>query len=335
MQRRCHHGTVIGIEAAQGLGQVITCHGDGACFWYAASHGGQPPSAWQPQQAAALKDRVLSLLRLHPEIVAAWLGASPEVAASITEDWKQWDSWADGRALALVSLLQNVTILIVNMTEQVLELYSPAETVDQVGETWALRFHKDHYDYINIDDIACLRAILFLLLLYHCTPDRDLTMAPLRGGASVAAPDSVHPASHLKAGSSSIAYNHVIDACDTGAICCRSLNVSGLRHHTDELMIHCMRDCMNLGLQETAVSRQAQRSLDSLFKQEGLAVVWGAPSPLTKTSSGAWRTDRKMPGVAFVHSSDLPLFPVQMRTPRARVWAEPRTGKTSDGCAPL
>ena len=318
MQRRCHHGRVVGVEAAQSLGQLIPCLGDGACFWYAASHGGQQPSTWHPQQAAELKERVLNLLRQHPAVIASWLGSGPDLAASILEDWQSWDSWADGRALAITSLLQDVTLLIVNQKEQALELYTPAQSVDLIGETWALSFNKDHYDYICIEDIACLHAILdsFTLAPLHTRAGHD--HSSLRGGAWIAEPATTHSARLLKAGHTSIVHKHVTEACDRGAICCRSFNVGGLRHHTDELVTHCIRDRVILGIQETGVARQAQRSLDSTFRREGLAVNWGTPSPISKNACGAWRTDRRVPGVAFVHSSDLPLYAVQMRTEKAR-----------------
>ena len=260
-ERRCHHGTQPGIAEAQLLGQVCPTPGDGACFWHAAARD------WSSQHAKALKQRVFSLLGTQPETVAAWLGANPQEATAIAHDWASWDSWADARALTIVSLLCDVSILVVNCKDNLTELYTPAANVSGIGETWVLNFNQDHFSNVLVEDIPRLHAILesFALTPVH---QRDAPSQHLKGGAiSASQPPEMKVPYHdmYPQHESSLS-----ESCACAAIRCQTLNVGGMRAHLHDIVEQCHQPLSLLALQETNVTDRFNVALIALSALTGL-----------------------------------------------------------------
>ena len=101
---------------------------------------------------------------------------------------------------------------------------------------------------------------------------------------------------------------------------CHSLNVGGTRANVHRVFACLGQDSHVVALQESLLTREAQRSLTRMTNQEGCLVAWGAPAPLKATRNGHWRVDRKHPGLAVVCSAELGLHSVSFVTLKAQQW---------------
>ena len=263
-------------------------------------------------------------MEAQPGTIATWLGAGPQVTQALAHDWASWDSWADIRAFTIVSLLCDVSILLVDCRENVTELYTPAQRPCDIAETWVIHFSQDHFSNILVEDIPRLHAILehFTLAPIH---QRDEQHKNLTGGAlplSAEWPTAPSAAEKQVIPNLSLSRYDLSPLGEGGAIRCHSLNVGGLRSHVHDVVDQCQATLSIMAIQETNVTRQVQRSLTSALRHHHLGVIWGRASPYVRTASHTWRADRKIPGVAFVHSESLQVFPVSFRTSQAQNWQE-------------
>ena len=103
---------------------------------------------------------------------------------------------------------------------------------------------------------------------------------------------------------------------------CHSVNVGGLRTHVHRLTASLGQGNHILAVQETLVSRQAQRTLTQSLQADGMSVVWGTPAPIKVNRAGHWRVDRQHPGVAVIHSANLSVHSVSCITPAAQKWVQ-------------
>ena len=314
--RRCYRGTLSGAGRAQGLGIISETPGDGACLWHAAAKGFHGDS-WHTESTTAFKGTIMTLLQQQPQLVGQWLGSSPEAATSIAEQWEPWEAWAAARALTLLSLYHGVSILVINQMDDTLELYTPESSIPSVGVTWVLDFFKDHFSLLNVQDT--ILSQFQLSPLHNRAPDE---LRDLRGGSCWSEADTRSVAERPPSKATSHMFSQCcgltspLKACD--AMRCHTWNVGGLRTQCTDVLEVCRDNRVIIALQETNVSRQVQRSMEYPIREKGCSVIWGTPSPYTRDPRGSWRVDRGIPGVAFIHTNDTPLYTAPPRSEAGR-----------------
>ena len=307
------------LERFKNIGSLHKVPGDGACFWHAASCGGRPLAEWDENRGGHLKNEVMQWVNTHPELVAELLGGSPSIASSIMRDWEAWDAWADGRAPPLIAHIYDVSVLIVNVKDRCAELFSSQPDVASVTEVWTLHFDSDHYDFLEVHNVALLNDVIaqFNLAPLHSKPLHNV----LRGGALVADGSGVNPMTYYCAGER-YAGKPFLDRLSSDIAMCHSLNVGGLRTSVESL-----RGALGDGhhivcLQETRLTKQGQKSLGKQFENMGWRAVFGSPARLRKNRRGAWRTDCMHPGVGVIATEACELYPAQHRNPATLKWIE-------------
>ena len=255
----------------------------------------------------------------NPEKVGQILNASPAVAQSILQDWAQPTSWADGRALALVAMIRDISLIIINSMDACIEVFSPLDSTGSFRDMWVLHLEADHYNYVHVTDYKKLSQILTCVKMGPMKRSESQLAPVLRGGASVDRDDG------LQAGTfwSALSKWHRSDAQHASAcgLMIHSINVGGLRSNADAVGAHIGPGSHVIAIQETLCTRQAQRSLSSYLLRQGWHATWGEPAAICRTVTGQWRADRKCPGLVML-SNDSPLYPCKFATPSARKWQQ-------------
>eukprot|EP00971_Amphidinium_carterae_P282228 5602654-Amphidinium_carterae.1 len=82
-----------------------------------------------------------------------------------------------------------------------------------------------------------------------------------------------------------------------------------------------MSGCRSIvALEEVSLTADPQGSVDKVLASQCIKALWGAPSPLIRTSNGRLRVGKgAVPGVAFLCSEDVPLVPSVPVTERAKL----------------
>ena len=129
---QCYYGVLCDVTCAQQLGQLQITPGDGGCFWHCCAHGTLAPGQWHLSLGpkAALVDTIVN----EPTKMATIMHASPSVATSLQEACGRWEDWADGRAMPLVAVLREVTLMMVNIADARIEVFSPCALLHRLEQ---------------------------------------------------------------------------------------------------------------------------------------------------------------------------------------------------------
>ena len=314
-QGKCRYGILHDIECIANIGELQIMPGDGGCFWHACAHGGLPPQMWTPEHGPILKRDTLEWIRQSPEQVSHILNASSDITESLTQAWSNWTSWADGRAPPLVAMHYETSIMIVNVPESCIELFSYQDRIEHIHDLWLLHFESDHFNYVEVKDYARLQKILQCFKLEPMIKHAPDLAPSLRGGASQS-PSLKHPAP------TAANVNSLQGACDKPGHVCSTINVGGLRTHLDRILGFLQEDSVSgvLAIQETILTKRAQHTLECRLRATSWKPLWGTPAPLRLSSTGQWRVDRRIPGLGFLVSDDIAAYPHEFQTTEARRW---------------
>ena len=317
---QCFHGALSDVSCFDQIGSLQIMPGDGACFWHCCAHGGVEPGQWQINLAPQFKAEEMQSIASEPDKVAAILHASPSVAQALQTDWARWEDWADGRAMPLICVLKQVALVIINVMDGKVELFSPCANVFDSSTVWVFRLESDHFNYVHVSDPDRLRQVLSSIQLQLMLSAAEKLHLTLRGGASLDG-DGLDASKHQRALQCWQAAEKPFDIPSNVAMC-HSINVGGLRTHVHRLTASLGQGNHILAVQETLVSRQAQRTLTQSLQAGGMSVVWGTPAPIKVNRAGHWRVDRQHPGVAVIHSANLSVHSVSCITPAAQKWVQ-------------
>ena len=127
---KCNYAAIHDVQCMNGVGSLEKAPRDGACLWHARTAAGTEEGAWSPNASFILKNDILDFLRSRPNKLASLLNASCSAAEAILHDWGPQDVWADGRAPPLIAAPTGATVMVVNMAEQCLEVFTCATTLD-------------------------------------------------------------------------------------------------------------------------------------------------------------------------------------------------------------
>ena len=313
----CYYGRTQDISVAQHLGVVRKAPGDGACFWHSIAHGGKDAEEWTEQAGMEIKHHVMQYVNNNAELVGRLLGGSSQVAASILQDWHAWDAWADGRAPPVITACYRVSVMILNVHDQCVELFSPVASAADVEEVWVLRYERDHYDFLQVNDLAALNHVIEQCALQPLT---DSTPRPsLRGGAMVtatASAQSLHSTPRLQL------WPGVTSKADLKRGLCHTINVGGLRTSLQTVMAGLCDGDHVVCVQETRLSKQNQRSLNSQLIKTGWHALWGAPARMCRDRRGRWGVDKRHPGVCILATETCSVYPLNCRNARTQTWID-------------
>ena len=274
---------------------------------------------WQPNLGPEFKQEILTAIAADPMKVALALHASESAAQSLLTDWARWTDWADGRAMPVVAVLRDISLMIINSTEACIELFSPEPTTSSIRDLWVLHFEKEHFNFLHVTDFDRLRQILNCIKLGPMRSHAAQLAPTLKGGAAVSVDglDAVH---HLGALMKWHGSEIPPPLSSEQQVMIHTVNVGGLRAHVHEVCSLVSDQSHIFAIQETLLSKQAQRSVTAEVRNHGWHTLWSPPAPLKVTSNGHWRVDRTYPGVGFMYSSEITMQALEPRSQRAKMW---------------
>ena len=318
-KRKCNYAVLHDVQCMNGVGTLEKAPGDGACLWHACALAGADEGTWSPSASFALKADILDFVRSQPAEVASLLNASCVAADAILHDWSPQDAWADGRAPPLIAAHTGATVMIVNMAEQCIEIFTCAHSLAGIDKLWVLCYDHEHFDCIRVQDHVRVRQILQACTLEPLLVNEPSLKPTLKGGASgdprLATPTVQQHGVAMQTWLG-VPYHEQTDYHGM----CHSYNVGGLMSHAHTITGSLSSTMQIVAVQETLVTANNQRMLSKDAQQTGWEVYWGPPAPYKRNARGAWRIDRDVPGVAFWHTKDVGLFPADFRTPAAKAW---------------
>ena len=313
----CYHAKLAGTQAAKDLGALIVCPGDGGCLWHATSHGGRPPEQWAIEDSYDLKAGILWLLRESPSSIARWLRCSEQVSHQLADEWQDAQSWADGRAFPIIAMHKQISVIVVNSTDDNIEMFTPHSSLAHIGECWIVHYEKEHYNYVHVSDIVGLHNLLQLFTirpLHASTPSEHVK---LRGGMADAMTGIMIDDYWMSIQRSVPSVSVASLPCDG---LCHCINIGGIRSSIDAMLAVLGDGTHCVAMQETLVTNRGQRAIQRQAQSHGWDVIWGVPSPMTRDKRTRWRMDRNVPGVAFFFTQNVAAFPAKLRTDRACCW---------------
>ena len=137
------------IPIPSGLEQAFEWHtvpGDGDCGWHALSTIiNDNWNGFDPTDTPRFKAHILQELRDIQEDLAHMLGCGREHIQRIIGSWAPAHTWIDARGLLSAACLRGANILILNQTDQVMEILSPFGEHEPDTVYWCVRYENQHY----------------------------------------------------------------------------------------------------------------------------------------------------------------------------------------------
>ena len=147
--------------------------GDGNCLWHSIAAAldnseGRPVGA---QWGEGLKKETLDHLCAHSSQWAAVWQCQEEGVLSAAQDWQT--QWADARACLTLSKLKDLTVVIFNHKDQLIETICAGQTPPYQGKVAILDYSGDHYDPLPSIGPSDLQKIAQATILNPWRDDRQ------------------------------------------------------------------------------------------------------------------------------------------------------------------
>ena len=284
--------------------------GDGSCLWHSCLACSQSPQALPstPEEGINFKSdmlaRISNNLQRH---AAAW---TCEVSG-VQDAVRSWESeWADGRSLLSVSIEHQVTLIVFNVKEGVIEA-TASHNAPWTQRIWTLYYTGDHYEPLPVLSAEHLQQIQACMqfqpwrasgeshrggsLSHHLgspsndhVPTRSIKMLTRHRRWSYKGPGQTGKRCHVKRAFLQGRMRRQERSIEGGIT---SWNIAGWQTHEPDILhfLQSQRPSV-LMLQEAKIPASQQRRIQRVLMGEGYNIVFGHPTPRCRNRKGSVET---------------------------------------------
>ena len=300
--------------------------GDGNCLWHSVAatldnNEGRPVG---DDGGMSLKRETLDHLRGNPtQWAAVWQCQENGILGAATE----WETqWADARACLTLSKLRDMTIIIFNRRDQLIETISAGQTPPFRGRVVVLDYSGDHYDplpSINPSDLQKIASATALSPWRDEPKSRREGGFVLREGRCSLIPGRTSPMNKLRRlrwkGSKKNdgrPVEPVPTLQERDGMSISTWNVGGLRANLLRVTAYLKQDNPDMVLiQESRVAKEHQRGIRAQLKALGYDTHFECATPWKRNARGQTRLDiGRVPGVMCIVKDTITVMPVPPMT---------------------
>ena len=286
--------------------------GDGNCLWHsvAATLDNDEGRPIGDEGGLGLKRDTLAHLRSNaPQWAAVWQCQENGVT-NAAEEWET--QWADARACLTLSKLRDLTVIVFNRRDQLIETICAGQTPPFRGRVAILDYSGDHYDplpTINPSDLQKIAQATNLTPWRHDPNNRREGGFVLRAGRPSLVPGRTSTYMRLQRVRWTKTKKQRTDqdpslACpqESDMVTVTTWNVGGLRANLHRVTAYLKSDMPDmLMIQECRVAKEHERGIRAELKSVGYECYFEQPTPWKRNARGQSRLDIGMiPGVMLI-----------------------------------